>query len=113
MKDILNYVNSVLGTDYNGILVNKYANGCDYIGAHSDDESALSNIGVASISVGSSRKFRIRDKITKKIILDYATRDDEILVMSGHFQKEFTHEIPAQKRIIDARYSLTFRKHLI
>jgi alpha-ketoglutarate-dependent dioxygenase alkB family protein 2 len=47
---LLNYVNSTLTSDFNGILVNKYANGEDYIGKHSDDEKCLSNLGVVSIS---------------------------------------------------------------
>lgn len=33
--------------------------------------------------------------------------------MGGNFQKEFTHEIPIEKKITDTRYSLTFRKHLV
>ena len=33
--------------------------------------------------------------------------------MKGEFQKEFTHEIPVQKKVKNCRYSLTFRKHLI
>jgi len=32
--------------------------------------------------------------------------------MQGEFQKEFTHEIPIQKKILDERISLTFRKHI-
>jgi len=31
--------------------------------------------------------------------------------MGGNFQKEFTHEIPVEKKIKEVRYSLTFRKH--
>ena len=29
----------------------------------------------------------------------------------GDFQKEFTHEIPVQRKIKDFRYSFTFRYH--
>ena len=32
--------------------------------------------------------------------------------MAGDFQKEFTHEIPAEKKIKEGRISFTFRKHL-
>jgi len=32
--------------------------------------------------------------------------------MSGNFQKEFTHEIPIEKRVKGERYSFTFRQHL-
>jgi len=38
-----------------------------------DDEKALSKTGVVAISVGAERTFRIRDKTTKKIIIDIHT----------------------------------------
>jgi alkylated DNA repair dioxygenase AlkB len=108
---LLNYVNSTLTSDFNGILVNKYANGEDYIGKHSDDEKCLSNSGVVSISYGAVRKFRIREKTTGKIVLDVPTNSGEMLIMGGDFQKEFTHEIPIEKKIKHPRISFTFRKH--
>jgi hypothetical protein len=32
--------------------------------------------------------------------------------MGGNFQNEFLHGIPIEKKIMDVRYSLTFRKHI-
>ena len=57
----------------------------DYIGAHSDDESKLSPVGVVSISYGGVRKFRIRNKQTKKIIKDIPTETNMIIHMGGTF----------------------------
>jgi alkylated DNA repair dioxygenase AlkB len=108
---LLNYINDKFNSDFNGILINEYMNGSDYIGAHSDDETNLGNIGVVALSYGAQRNFRIRNKNTKKIVANVDTKDDEILIMEGDFQKEFTHEIPVQKNIKDIRYSFTFRKH--
>ena len=96
----------------NGILINRYNDGNNCIGAHSDDESNLDNIGVMSLSYGAIRNFRIRNKQTKEIIMDVPTFPDKIIHMAGDFQKEFTHEIPIQKKILGTRYSFTFRKHL-
>ena len=110
---LLDEINEKFNSDYNGILINKYADGNDYIGKHSDDESALSNAGVVAMSYGASRIFRIRNKETGEIVKDIPTASNEILVMGGNFQKEFTHEIPIEKKITDTRYSLTFRKHLV
>ena len=110
---LLNNVNMQFNSDFNGILINEYINGSDYIGAHSDDENNLSNIGVVSISYGASRNFRIRNKKTKKILENIDTNDYKMIIMKGDFQKEFTHEIPIQKKIKDKRYSFTFRKHNI
>lgn len=111
LQNLLNQVNGLYQTDFNGILINKYENGSDYISAHSDDEKDLSDIGVVSISYGETRKFRIRDKITKKIVKDIPLIEGEIVRMGGKFQQEFTHEIPVEKKINGIRYSFTFRKH--
>lgn len=109
---LLPYVNEQLGTHFNGILVNRYRDGNKYISAHSDDESGLAeNNLVVGISYGAPRIFRIRHKKTKKIVLDYSQESSSLLGMSGDFQKEFTHEIPIQKKIKEERISLTFRSH--
>ena len=41
VADRLTQVNDIFGANYNGILVNKYKTGDDYISAHSDDEKNL------------------------------------------------------------------------
>jgi alkylated DNA repair dioxygenase AlkB len=117
LQAILSQVNLLLGSDFNSILINKYKDGNDYISAHSDDEKTIDQRhGVISISSGSSRIFRIRDKVTKQIVADIPTRSDEILQMCASlpdgrsFQKTYTHEVPANKAITEPRYSLTFRK---
>lgn len=112
LRELLEYINTKFNYSYNGILINKYADGQDYIGKHSDDERGLDGkVGVISISYGAVRKFRIRNKITGKIEIDVPTDPTKIIQMAGNFQKEFTHEIPIEKKIKDVRYSLTFRKH--
>lgn len=110
---LLNHINEKFNSDFNGILINQYMNGSDYIGAHSDDETNLGTIGVVALSYGAQRNFRVRNKNNRKIVANVDTKDDEILVMDGDFQKEFTHEIPIQKKIKNMRYSFTFRKHII
>jgi alkylated DNA repair dioxygenase AlkB len=108
---LLGIINNTLGTEFNGILVNEYKNGEDYISAHSDDELGLTDIGVVSISYGAERTFRIRDKKTKQIVHDEPTTQYSILQMGGNFQQLYTHEIPIQKKIKAGRVSFTFRKH--
>lgn len=110
---LLNNINNTYNCNFNAILINKYNNGNDYISKHSDDEKFLDKNGVLLISYGATRIFRIRDKKTNKIIKDINVNNGDILFMQGEFQKEFTHEIPIQKKINDIRISFTFRKHLI
>lgn len=112
MKLLLEFVNNLYSSEYNGILINRYDNGEQYIGAHSDDETSLDKNGVIALSYGAERKFRIRDKITKKIRLDVPLSHLSIIHMGGEFQKEFTHEVPVERKVKGKRISLTFRKHL-
>lgn len=113
LSELLLCINTMLGAKYNGILVNKYNDGNDYIGAHSDNEIDLDPIGVTCISYGSERNFRIRNKNDKKIVHEENTSHCSILHMGGKFQKFYTHEIPIQKKIKGTRFSFTFRKNTI
>lgn len=112
LVSLLSQVNEFFGSAYNGILVNFYGTGSDYIGAHSDDERSLGPLGVISLSYGATRKFRIRDRSTREIVMDVAVPSGALLRMGGDFQREFTHEVPVEKRIREGRYSFTFRQHL-
>jgi len=64
-RELLNYVNNYLGTDYNAILWNRYAPVSDYLSQHSDDESALANMGVFSITLWIDEKGEIIRNISK------------------------------------------------
>ncbi len=113
LRELLIYINDKFDYNYNGILINKYSSGEDNIGKHSDDENGLdTRVGVIAISYGAVRKFRIRNKITGKIEIDVPTEPNKIIQMAGDFQKEFTHEIPVEKKVEGVRYSFTFRRHL-
>jgi len=114
MVTLLGKVNEQLGATYNGMLVNEYLGGDDYISPHSDDERDLDPaVGVAALSIGAGRIFRVRHKKIGKKYIDHVTGNYELMVMGGKFQKEFTHEIPVQKKIKRKRVSITFRKHVV
>lgn len=112
LKGFLDAINESFGSAFNGILINKYDGGEETIGKHSDDEKALDRTaGVVCVSVGAVRTFRIRNKLTDEIVADIPTESGKIIQMWGDFQKEFTHEIPTQKKVKGVRYSFTFRHH--
>ena len=112
LKILLDHINIKFNSDFNGILINKYKDGLEYISDHSDNEQEISDKGVISVSYGATRKFRIRNKLTKKIVKDILTENYQIIQMSGNFQKEFLHGIPIEKKIKEERISFTFRKHI-
>ena len=112
LSELLSVINEMTDSDFNGILVNEYPDGTHKIGAHSDNEDALSKNGcVVCVSFGASRKLRFKDKVSKETVMDVQTRSNEILIMGGDFQKEFTHEIPQEKKVKESRISYTFRTH--
>lgn len=112
LETLLKKVNTTLQVPFNGILINRYNSGNDYIGAHSDDEHELAPGGiVACISLGQSRIFRVHNKQTRQRT-DINTKNGQLLLMKGSFQSEFTHGIPIQSKVIGTRISLTFRYHL-
>ena len=123
LKEILDKVNTDFNKEYNGILVNVYYSGEDYISAHSDDEKELKKSEVIAISFGQSRIFRVRPKDRNLVIegekskrhktpvYDISTENGQLIIMKGDFQKEFTHEIPPEKNKDGIRISLTFRYH--
>jgi alkylated DNA repair dioxygenase AlkB len=126
---LMNKVNEDLNTNFNGILVNYYENGKETIGAHSDDEKGLGRGSiVAGISLGATRIMRFRPKKLQKQLeeaassislppnntrIDVELPDNSLIVMEGDFQKEYTHEVPSQAKILQPRISLTFRHHLV
>lgn len=111
LAQLLFEVNQLLNIEFNAILINRYNNGENYIGAHSDDEKELDNSGVATISYGEQRNLRIRSKETKEILYDEEMIHGGIYYMGGNFQSLYTHEIPKQIRRKNPRISFTFRKH--
>lgn len=116
LKSLIEHINRLTQSNFNGILVNEYLDGTNSIGAHSDDESGLGKNGVVGISVGATRKFRIRHKNSKQIydkLNEIFMESGDVIHMKGDFQKEFTHEIPVEKKIKEGRISFTFRYHSV
>ena len=97
--------------ELNGILVNWYKDGEDYIGWHSDDESQIDqNAPIYTISLGDTRTFKIREKKDKKKVTNYELEDNDYLIMGGEFQKNYQHHLPKRKKCKNSRISITIRK---
>ena len=117
LKEILALINAKFDAEFNGLLVNRYNNGKDSVGAHADSEAALDpKSGVVAITWGAERKFRIRGKTPGKagpILKDVKTRHGYALQMKGErFQKDLTHEVVAEAKIQGERVSITARRHV-
>lgn len=118
LKPFLSWANKLGYGEFNQFLLNWYENGENYIGSHADDESQLlKNSAIITITLcekGDFRTFRIRDIKTKTIVKDIKTFNGIVLVMGGHFQQEFKHEIPkisgSKADKVGKRISITLRQ---
>jgi len=113
-------INEMFQANFNGVLVNLYLNGEDYISDHSDDENGLDpkNKAVVAVSLGAERTMHFKNKdktlpAKERLIYKYKTVPYECMQMSGEeFQRLVTHGIPAEPKIKEERLSFTFRYHI-
>lgn len=107
LKDL---IEDFLNTNFNFILFSKYRNENDSITYHSDDESFLGkNPTIASLTLGDSRPFILKNKKTKESSTFDLSHGD-LFVMKNNCQKDFFHAVPKQKEPCGIRYSMTFRR---
>jgi alkylated DNA repair dioxygenase AlkB len=97
------------GCVFNSCLLNLYHSGEEGMGWHSDAEKELDpKSPIASVSLGSSRKFAFRHKIDKtkaNIILE----NGSVLMMHPPTQEYWSHSLVTTKLATPARINLTFR----
>lgn len=110
LKPILELIANETGIRFNTALGNFYRNGKDSVSWHSDNESDLGpNPVIASLSLGETRKFLMRQKTDHSIIKSFDLNHGSLLCMSGNVQNIWEHSIPKTTKGIGARINLTFR----
>jgi alkylated DNA repair dioxygenase AlkB len=105
-----NIVESLTKQTYNACLLNLYHNGEEAMGWHSDNEKEIiANSSIASLSIGASRKFSFKHKVTKETI-SIQLENGSLLEMKGTIQSHWLHALPKSKKITESRINLTFRQ---
>ena len=103
-------VAAAAGSPLNSVLANLYRDGRDYMGWHSDDERALGpHPVIASLSLGATRRFRLRHRRDPALALALELPPGSLLVMRGQTQRVARHALPRTARRIGERINLTFR----
>jgi alkylated DNA repair dioxygenase AlkB len=99
------------GVEFNSVLANLYRDGRDYMGWHSDDERALGPRPViASLSLGATRRFRLKHRTSPQHELALDLEPGSLLVMRGQTQRHHRHALPKSMRVTGERINLTFRR---
>ena len=118
LKGLKNCVEKVTGFRYNFVLVNRYADGEDYVGEHKDSEKAIDpNVPIASLSFGASRDFYFKHGDHRKgdksePVVSVLLEDGMLLLMNPPTNKFWYHSLPVRKSCKNVRISLTFRRIL-
>lgn len=94
---------------FNICLVNYYNNGKNTIGWHSDQEEKGSTSCIASISLGSERKFAFRKNNTLEIYKEVYLPSGSLIVMANGTQENYQHSLLVDKNCKSPRLNLTFR----
>ena len=105
---LTNKVMQLAGAEYNGVLINGYRDGQDSMGWHRDNEPEIDTTSIASLSLGATRTFKIRDRRTKQVVnVDLGHGD--LLVME-HLQDLHEHSVPKRMKVREPRMNFTFRR---
>lgn len=95
---------------FNSVLVNRYRNGGDYIGWHSDDEPELGPSPlIASLSLGTARRFLLRRRDDHARKAEFLLGHGDLLLMGGSTQRFYQHALPKMAPVQGERINLTFR----
>ena len=110
VQELKNKIEEVSNQEFNACLVNLYEDGNHSNGWHADDEKELGkNPIIASLSLGTTRKFDLKHKhsgIKKRFYLN----NGSLLIMGEGIQHNWKHQIPKETKVLTPRINLTFRK---
>jgi alkylated DNA repair dioxygenase AlkB len=100
-----------LGEPFNSVLANRYRDGADAMGWHSDDEPELGPRPlIASLSLGATRRFLLRHRRDAGARLALDLEPGSLLLMGGDTQRHWKHALPRTRRPVGERINLTFRQ---
>ena len=107
LLEIKQKIEAVQG-EYDYCLLNRYRSGQDSIGMHADDEPEMDNV-IGSLSLGATRKFRIKHNTTKET-MTFSAGHGTLIIMAGTMQQFWKHGIPKTKQPVGERINLTYRQ---
>lgn len=118
LESIRDRIIEVTGHDFNFVLINRYKDGCDYMGEHRDDEADLvRGHPIASLSLGQARDFVFRHvdargKHAKRNIepVKIELQHGSLLMMNHPTNTYWYHSLPQRKKLLGVRINMTFRK---
>lgn len=100
-----------LAVHFDSVLANRYRDGRDGMGWHSDDEAELGPRPlIASLSLGATRRFVLKSRTDPGVRQVLPLPHGSLLVMAGNTQSRYRHALPKTARPVGERINLTFRR---
>jgi alkylated DNA repair dioxygenase AlkB len=110
LLEIKQAVEAETGILFNSCLLNLYHDGTEGMGWHADDEKPLGiHPVIASVSLGVTRKFAFKHKLTKQSV-SVVLENGSLLLMQGETQMHWLHALPKMAKVKGLRVNLTFRR---
>lgn len=111
LLELRTIIEQATNCSFNSVLLNLYRNEKDSMGWHADDEKELGvNPAIASLSLGSPRIFRLRNKFNHRKSFGITLANGSLLLMAGELQHHWQHCLPRSLKPMNERINLTFRK---
>ena len=112
LRELRRRLAAELGCEFNSVLANRYRDGRDCMGWHSDNEASLGPEPViASVSLGASRRFVLKHRQAAPK-LELSLSHGSLLLMGGETQANYRHALPRTAKPVGERINLTFRRIL-
>ncbi len=103
LTSVLECVRAEFAPGTNFALLNRYRNGADSIGWHTDNEPGVAD-PVVSISLGATRRFHLRRNFRAPSVgLNLA--HGSLLIHS----RDYPHAVPKTRKLVGERISISFR----
>ncbi len=110
LANLRDRITALTGYKFRIVIGNQYRSGQDSIGWHSDNEPSMGfNPAIASVSLGSCRKFQIKPIGGRPT--DFWLEHGSLLVMHSGCQSTHLHQVPKTNKVVSTRINLTFRPH--
>ncbi|MEH2002583.1 MAG: alpha-ketoglutarate-dependent dioxygenase AlkB [Nostoc sp.] len=110
LGELRDSITALTGHKFRIVIGNQYRSGQDSIGWHADTDSSMGlSPAIASVSLGSCRKFQIKPRDGKPT--DFWLEHGSLLVMHPGCQSTHLHQVPKTNKVVSTRINLTFRPH--
>jgi alkylated DNA repair dioxygenase AlkB len=111
LAKLRNRITVATGYSFRIVIGNQYRSGQDSIGWHADNEPSMGlDPAIASLSLGSCRKFQIKPIAGKPT--DFWLEHGSLLLMHPGCQSTHVHQLPKTNKFVRTRINLTFRPHI-